>query len=99
MTRNSILLLISIIIVFGGGIYYFFFFDQSSGPALVGGAPAATDAEMSFIALVGRIDPITFDTRLLSDPRFTNRTDIRTTVLPESAGRVDPFAPFSGTAR
>lgn len=99
MTRSNILLLISLVIVLGGGIYYFFFFDRSTGSALSGGAPMASDAELSFMTLVGRLDPIVFDTALLADPRFTGRQDIRTTILPETAGRVDPFAPLSGTAR
>jgi hypothetical protein len=99
MTRNSILLIISLVIVLGGGIYYFFFFDRAAGPALTSGAPMASDAELEFMTLVSRLDPIVFDTALLVDPRFVARQDIRTTILPESAGRTDPFAPLSGTAR
>lgn len=99
MARNNILLIISLVIVLGGGIYYFFFVDRATGSALTSGAPMASDAELGFMTLVGRLDPIVFDTALLADPRFTNRQDIRTTILPENAGRTDPFAPLSGTAR
>lgn len=98
MSRNNLLLILSLVIVLGGGIYYFFFFDSASESALSSGAPMASDAELSFMSLVGRLDPIVFDTALLADPRFSNRQDIRTTILPENAGRTDPFAPL-GTAR
>lgn len=94
LSRNNLLLLICGLIVSVGAVYYFFFFSNQTGPALVGDSVMASDAELTFITLVSRIDPIVFDTRILSDPRFTNRTDLRTTVLPENSGRTDPFAPL-----
>jgi hypothetical protein len=94
MTRNSIILLVSIIVVAGGLLYYFFFFNTSTDSALLTDTTMASDAELSFITLVGKLDSITFDTSLLSDPRFTARQDIRTAVVPEQTGRKDPFAPI-----
>jgi len=96
MTRSNILLIISVIIVLGGGVYYFFFFDRADTSALTSDTILASDAELEFMTLVSRLDPIVFDTRLLSDPRFVNRQDLRTTIIPENAGRQDPFAPLSG---
>lgn len=98
LSRNNLLLAICGLVVTAGAVYYFFFFSNDTGPAVSGDALVASDAELSFITLVSRIDPIVFDTRLLSDPRFINRQDLRTTVLPENSGRTDPFAPFSGAA-
>ena len=94
LSKNSIILVICVIIVLGGGLYYFFFFNSSSGAALQATPTEASDAELSFIALVSKLDPITFDTTLLSDPRFLSRTDIRTIIVPEATGRKDPFAPI-----
>ncbi len=62
------------------------------------GAPAS-EAEVTFITLTAKIDPVAFDTSILTDPRFVGLRDIRTAVIPEPSGRTDPFAPLSGTAR
>lgn len=94
MSRNTILTIVCAVIVAGGLGYYFLFFTGNTDPALTQSTAIASDAEISFISLVSKLDPITFDTRLLSDPRFTARQDIRTTIVPEAAGRKDPFAPL-----
>jgi hypothetical protein len=96
LSRNTIILVVCAIIVIGGGIYYFYFFNTGTGVGVSSDTAIASDAEISFIALVSKLDPITFNTAILSDPRFTSRTDIRTTVVPESTGRKDPFAPIAG---
>lgn len=59
----------------------------------------ASDAEAQFIALTSQLDPVTFDTSILTDPRFMALIDIRTAILPETSGRADPFAPLSGVAK
>lgn len=94
MSRNSIIFIVCLVIVAGGLGYYFFFFNSSSDAALTTSPGAASDAELSFIALVSQLEPIVFDTSILSDPRFTSREDIRTAIIPESSGRKDPFAPL-----
>ncbi len=96
LSRNNLILIICLIIVVGGGLYYFLFFNNDTGAAINSTPGAASDAELSFITLVSKLDPIVFNTAILSDPRFTTRTDIRTTIVPEPAGRKDPFAPLSG---
>lgn len=94
MSRNTIVFVICLIIVAGGLGYYFFFFNSDTDAALSAGPATANDAELSFITLVSKLDPIVFDTSVLSDPRFTSRQDIRTAIVPETAGRRDPFAPI-----
>ncbi len=56
----------------------------------------ASGAEATFVNLVSQLDSVTFDTSILSDPRFTGLQDIHTAILPEASGRPDPFAPLSG---
>lgn len=85
------------VVVVGGLLYYFFFFTADTGTAVTAAA-GASDAELTFVNLAGQLDPIDFDTTLLSDPRFSALVDIRTPILPESVGRTDPFAPISGVA-
>jgi hypothetical protein len=95
MSRNTIILVICLVIVTGGLAYYFFFFNPSNTAqvTLTATPGAASDAELSFITLVSKLDPIVFDTSLLSDPRFTSRQNIRTAIIPEASGRKDPFGP------
>jgi flagellar basal body-associated protein FliL len=94
MSRNSIILTVCLVIVAAGLGYYFLFFNSSSEASITVEAGAASDAELNFISLVGKLDPIVFDTTLLSDPRFLSRQNIRTAIIPETAGRKDPFAPL-----
>jgi hypothetical protein len=49
-------------------------------------------AETTFVNLATQLEPLGFDTAILSDPRFMALVDIHTAVIPESAGRRDPFA-------
>lgn len=94
MSRSTLVFVICLVVVAGGLGYYFFFFNSNSSPALTTTAGTASDAELSFITLVSKLDPIVFDTTVLSDPRFTSRQDIRTAIVPEASGRTDPFAPI-----
>lgn len=94
MSRSTLVFVLCLVIVAGGLGYYFFFFNSSSGAALTTSTGTASDAELSFITLVSKLDPIVFDTSVLSDPRFTSRQDIRTAIVPETTGRKDPFAPI-----
>jgi hypothetical protein len=84
-------------IVLLGVFYYFFFvYNGATQSAVESRSGGATAAESQFISLVGKIDPITFDTSILTNTRFVHLEDIRTTIIPEPAGRKDPFAPFAG---
>lgn len=94
MSRNTLIFVLCLVIVLGGLGYYFFFFNSDTDAALTASGGTASDAELSFITLVGKLDPITFDTTVLSDPRFISRQDIRTAIVPEATGRRDPFAPI-----
>jgi|CXWL01.1.fsa_nt_gi hypothetical protein len=96
ISRNTLVLIICSVIVLGGAFYYFFLFNTDIGSALTTDGTPASQVEVSFIALIGKIDPITFDTTIFSDPRFTELKDIRTTIIPEAVGRKDPFASVFG---
>ena len=98
LSRTNIISILLVVVLAGGGIYYFFFFNKDTGSALSSTDAAASVQEQTFITLVGQLDPIVFDTSLLADPRFTSRTDIRTTIVPEASGRTDPFAPIAGAS-
>lgn len=91
--KNLLTILCAGIVLIGGAYYFFFFTDSGEDTVLSAGAPAS-EAEVSFIALVGKLGPISFDTRILDDARFASLVDIRTTIIDEPKGRTDPFGPF-----
>ena len=80
-------------VLLGAAAYFFLPDGSSSATALSGSAPADAN-EAAFIQLSGELDPISFDPKVLEDPRLTSLVDISTQVIPESSGRSDPFAPF-----
>jgi hypothetical protein len=76
------------------GAGYLLFFNNNSDATAVSAVGAPTSAaQATFINLTNQLDPITFDTSVLSDPRFTALIDIHTAILPETEGRSDPFSP------
>lgn len=68
----------------------------STAPGVSASGAPASEAELTFITLTAKIDPVAFDTSILADPRFMGLRDIRTAIIPEPAGRIDPFAPLGG---
>ncbi|KND50355.1 MAG: hypothetical protein AB202_01725 [Parcubacteria bacterium C7867-007] len=97
LTKSNIILAIAAGLTFVAAVYYYFFYNRDTGPAVVATAPASA-AELDFLNLVVQIDSISFNTAIFSDPRFTSLTDIHTIVVPEAAGRRDPFAALPGAA-
>lgn len=94
LTHKNILTFLAAALVIAGGFYYFFFVASDSDETVLPSGAPASQAEISFIALVGQLDPIAFDTSIFSNPRFTQLVDIHTAVLPEPQGRTDPFGPL-----
>lgn len=94
LTRKNILTAAAAAIVLIGGFYYFFFMADSADDTVISSGAPASAAEVSFISLVSKLDPIEFNTGILDDARFQSLTDIRTEVVPEQKGRTDPFGPL-----
>ncbi|MDR3547771.1 MAG: hypothetical protein P4M11_05820 [Candidatus Pacebacteria bacterium] len=91
---KAILIVLALAVVLAAA-YLMFFNTNGTTTAVSSGSGAPTSqAEVSFLNLSGQIEPITFDTSILSDSRFTSLVDIHTAILPEATGRKDPFAPL-----
>lgn len=75
----------------------YFLISGTSTPseADVTASAPTSEAEAVFVNLTSQLGTLSYDTSILSDPRFTSLVDLHTTVLPEQQGRKDPFAPFS----
>lgn len=78
------------------GAYWFFFGQGGNDLPLTAGVENAPQAR--FAALVGELEPISFDTSIFSNPRFAALVDLATPVAPESSGRLDPFASVPGAS-
>lgn len=95
LDTKTILMIIAGIVVLGG-IYWYFFTGTATDVPLSADTTSSNPAQAQFETLVGELTPVSFDTSLLTDPRFAALVDIGTPVVPESSGRIDPFAPLPG---
>lgn len=93
ISRQNLLIGVLAILLLGGAYIYFFGGKGSQAP-LTATAGASSPAEQQFLDLAGQLTSITFDTSILSDPRFASLVDIATPIAPENTGRTDPFAPL-----
>lgn len=88
---NTITLIIVTLII-AAGAYWFFFTGTGNQPPLTATNSTENKAQTKFQSLVTALTPISFDTAIFSDPRFTMLSDLTTQITPESSGRIDPFA-------
>lgn len=93
---NTILIIICTLVV-GAGAYWYFFTGSGNEQPLTE-VTASSGAQAQFQSLVSQLQPITFDTSIFSDPRFMALVDLTTPIMPETAGRIDPFAPVPGVS-
>lgn len=93
LSRTTVVGIILALLVLAAAGYLLFGQDRLTSGVSIEPGPASS-AEQTFLNLAAKIDPVAFDTSILSDPRFVNLQDIRTSIVPESSGRVDPFAPL-----
>lgn len=96
-SRAATVILVLVILLLLAGAYSFMRGPDQTVTALSTVAPA-DQAEQQFIQLAGELNPISFDTTLFQDPNFASLVDIGTQVVPEPAGRADPFGAVGGTA-
>lgn len=97
MKSNPAILITALVIVAVGAFWYFSG-QEGNEPPLSGTMPGLDNpAQTQFQALVSQLQPISFDTSIFSDPRFTSLVDLTTPITPETSGRIDPFAPIGAT--
>jgi hypothetical protein len=95
--KNTTFLIAGAIVVLGL-VAYFVWMRPSSGETITITDGPVSSAQAVFLQLADQLEPITFDARVLADPRFIGLVDIKTTIVPEASGRNDPFAPLPGIA-
>ena len=89
---TGILIVLGLLVLGAAG--YLLFGRSDAGSALSADAAPASAAEVEFLNLAAQIEPVKYDTAILSDPRFLGLVDLRTAIVPETSGRTDPFAPL-----
>ena len=97
LNTNTIIIVIATIVLVGGGYWYFSSAGTGNEPPLTAGATVNV-AQIKFQTLVQKLQPISFDASIFSNPQFNALVDIATPVTPEPYGRLDPFAPVSGVS-
>ncbi len=95
MKSNPTPFILATLVIIAGG-YWYFFVQTGNQPPLTTSAPSGNTAQTQFQMLVSQLQPISFDTSIFSDPKFTSLVDLTMPVAPESSGRTDPFAPVPG---
>lgn len=94
--QKTILTILAVLVV-AGGAYWYFFTGQSGNAAPLTATTLGDPAQTRFQTMIAELQPISFDTSVFTDARFMALVDISTAITPESTGRLDPFAPVSGT--
>lgn len=94
MSKNTtiiVIVIVGVLLVVGAG---YFLFVRPATTTAVSATEPVSPAEATFVNLANQLQPLDFDTSILTDPRFEALVDIHTAILPEAAGRHDPFAPL-----
>lgn len=94
--KPNITILIAITLAIMAGSYWYFRGDENQSS--VSAIPLENQTQTQFQTLVIELQPISFATTIFSDPRFMALVDLATPIEPETAGRVDPFAPISNAS-
>jgi hypothetical protein len=98
--RNNIIIgvIVGIALLVGGYLFFFNTTPATTSALSSGNSTASANvAEEKFVQLSDQASSITFDTTILTDPRFTSLIDTHTQLTPVQTGRPDPFAPLSGS--
>jgi hypothetical protein len=89
--KNTIIaIVIGFVLLTAAG--YFLFVQPATGTVAVETSAPTSPEETTFVNLAAQLEPLGFDTAILSDPRFTALIDLHTAIIPEPVGRRDPFA-------
>lgn len=94
MKLNVVTLVIVTLALIAGA--YWFLFMGAEDQSLLSVTDAQNPAQEQFQRLTSQLGPISFDSSIFSDPKFTSLVSLATPVTPEESGRLDPFAPLSG---
>ena len=91
--------IIAIVIVIAGGLWYGLTTSSSSAPTgALTSAGNDTSGDQSIVTTLLTLQSITLSGTIFSNPAYATLKDYTTAVVPEPAGRPDPFAPLPVSA-
>lgn len=90
---NTIFIILSALVVAGGAYVYLSGQEGTEPPLEV--STEQNLKQVEFQSLLTQL-PDDFDTTIFSDPGFMSLRDLKTDIIDESLGRLDPFATISG---
>ena len=94
-TNSNTTLIIIVTIIVAAGAYWYFFTGAGNQPPLSSSTKSYNLSQTQFQTLVNELS-ISFNTAIFSNAHFGALVDLTTQISPESAGRLDPFAPIEG---
>ena len=99
LSKKKTILIAAAIVVLGIGAYFLWLKPSSTENISIDSFGPTGQAQATFLTLAAQLQPIAFDSSVLSDPRFMALVDIKTLIVPEATGRPDPFAPLAGVRK
>ena len=98
--QNKVLTIVAALVIFGIAIYSFSSSGGSSsnGSLLSSSNAADSAASQQLLVTLANLHTIRLDGTIFSDPVYLSLTDFGTVISPESVGRRNPFAPFTGSS-
>lgn len=88
-------LIAGVVVVLGAIVYMVWLRPVPLANVTVSGTGPMGEAYTTFLALSEQLEPGGFNAAILEDPRFLSLVDIKTAIVPEQSGRIDPFAALS----
>ena len=98
LSKNTSITVAAAVVVLGVVAYFLWLRPEPEENVSIISFGPAGEAQATFLTLAAQLQPIAFDASVLSEPRFLSLVDIKTVIVPEDAGRTDPFAPLPGVA-
>ena len=96
LSKKNTIIVAAAIVVLGLVAYFLWLRPQPEENVSIVGFGPTGQVQASFLTLAAQLQPIAFDTSVLTDPRFSSLVDIQTVIVPEATGRTDPFSPLAG---
>ncbi len=96
--KHNIWLFIGSGVVVAALIWYGLSSEGGSSSLLGSSGGTGTSADSEVVSTLLQLRSITLSGAIFSDPLFASLRDFSTDIIPEPAGRPDPFAPIALTA-
>lgn len=99
-TSRNLLIAVAIILAVVAAGYFYLTRDTVSDSDLLIGAPVESSGgvEGDLLTALQQLRTITLDSKIFEDPVFRSFVDFSTTLVPQPAGRTNPFAPLDASA-